>query len=231
MKYRRLPLLFVVVALGLLVALVGCSNPSAAPNDPGKAVVSVLLEAGGSRVAWSGVSLGESRVVTAAPRADKSPVFDLIEAHWGEGSSGGEKIAKLEERWGVVLLRTAGSPPAVGTAVKVDEGDKVILLGRREGPVPPAQSQWRASLGALREVEGVVSAVGTSLPDPQSGGVSSGPFLEVQASAEPSMVGGLVLDSGRRPVAMVRLVQVASSGKAAHSYALPLDDLRDWASK
>lgn len=230
MKEGRLTHLCVVVALAVLLALVGCSNPSAAPTDPGKAVVSVRFEAGGSHLTWSGISLGERRVVTAVPWTDKRPAFDWIEV-LGDNGRWEAEITKVEEAWGIVLLRLASSPTAVGSAAQVNKGDKVSLLGRKEGPAQPAPSVWRSSLGPLQEVEGEVSAVGTSLPDLPSGSVTSGPFLEVRAAAQPGLVGGLVLDSERRPVATVRLVQVASSGKAAQSYALPLEELRGWAAK
>lgn len=76
------------VALATLLALAGC-NPSAAPADPGKAVVSVRFEAGGSHLTRSGISLGERLVVTAAPWTDKKPAFDSIEVLYDEGGPTG----------------------------------------------------------------------------------------------------------------------------------------------
>lgn len=221
------------VALAILLIVAGC-NPSAAPADPGKAVVSVRFEAGGSHPTRSGISLGERLVVTAAPWTDKKPAFDSIEVLYDEGgpdrSMSGAEISRVEEDWGIVLLRLASSPPAVGSTAQLNKGDKVTLIGREEGAEPAAPS-WRSTLGPLREVEGEVTAVATSLPDLRSGSVASGPFLEVRAAGQPGFVGGLVLDSQRRPAALIRLVQVTSSGKAAQSYILPLQALRDWASK
>ncbi len=229
MKGERPARLFAAMALALLLALVGCSNPSEAPTDPGKAVVSVRFEAGGSQLTRTGTSLGDGRVVTAVPWTDKRPAFDRIEILWSDGKSQAE-IAKVEENWGIVLLRTRQSaPPGLGSTAPVKKGDKVRLLGRGEEAGAVAPSQQPSGPAALQEVEGEVTTVGTSLPDLRSGSVTSGPFLEVRVAAQPSLVGGLVLDSQRRPVAVVRLVQVASSGKATQSYALPLEELRGWA--
>ncbi len=233
MREGRPRCLFAAIALVLLLAMVACS-PTAAPADPSKAVVSVRFEAGGSHLTWSGISLGERRVVTAVPWTDKRPAFDRIEVLWDDGSSdggmSGAEITKVEEGWGIVLLRLASSAPAVRSAVHVNKGDKVSLLGREEAPAPAAPS-WRSRLRALQEVEGEVSAVGTSLPDLRSGSVTNGLFLEVRAAAQPGLVGGLVLDSQRRPAAVVRLVQVAGSGKAMQSYAMPLEEIMGWASQ
>lgn len=229
MRGRRQAYFFVAVGIAVLLAFSGC-NPSAAPADPGKAVVSVLFEVGGSRVTWSGVSLDQRTVVTAAPWTDKRPTFDWIEVQ-GDNGSWQAEISKVEENWGIVLLRLPGSPPAVGSASGVNKGDKVSLVGRKEGPAPPAAYRWRSILGPLQEIEGEVSAAGTSLPDIRSGSITSGPFLEVRSAALPRLEGGLLLDSMRRPIAMIRLVQVASSGKAAQTYALPLREVKDWASK
>lgn len=230
MNGRRPRHLFVAVALAVPLAVAGC-NLSAAPADPNKAVASVRFEGGGYQLTRTGTSLGDGRVVTAIPWTEKRPAFDRIEVLWSEGKSEAE-IVKVEEGWGIVLLRTRQSgPPGFGSAAQVKKGDKVSLLGRGEevGAIVPSQQPFH--LGSLQEAEGEVTAAGTSLPELRSGQVTAGPFLEVQVAVQPGLVGGLVLDAQRRPAAVVRLVQVAGSGKAMQSYALPLEELKGWASK
>lgn len=225
-----------VLGAMLLLAMsdAGC-GPARASADPGKAVVAIRLVDGGYQPVWTGTSLGDGQVVTYVHWQDKNPPPNRIEVSWADGKSTAAGIVKVEEQWGIVLLRTQDATlPALGPTVQLKRGDKVFLLGREELPPGSTSQQGQNPLGPLREVEGEVTETGVALPDPvastpPSGPLAGGSFIEVRAVAWPGLSGGLVVDAQRRPAAVVRLVQIASSGKPVLSYALPLEQIKGWA--
>ncbi|MHB1162815.1 MAG: hypothetical protein ACYC3V_21145 [Chloroflexota bacterium] len=231
MAARRARLL-AALALPVLLTAIGCAE-TRAPRGPEGAVVALrFAQKAGYQPTWTGVSLGGGQVVTYAPWGDKKPAFDRIDLLWGDGKTAEAEIAKVEEKWGMALLRSRGAaPPGPGPTVKLKTGDRVYLLGREEASLvgtPVPELRWA---GRLREAEGEVTAVGVALPDPAALAQTPapGPFLEIRVVGWSGLAGGLVLDSQRRPAAVVRLVQVAGTDKPMPSYALPLEEVAAWA--
>ncbi|MHB1132097.1 MAG: hypothetical protein ACYC4L_06865 [Chloroflexota bacterium] len=214
--------------------LEGRVGPAVAAN-PRDALVELHFTAGDSRHLQTGVSLGDGLIVTAATWRE-GDAFEMVEANWGRHIYGEAEVVKVDFERGVALLRTRGAlPPSIGAPSSLEKGDEVRLLGR-EGPesLPASrgQSPEPTSVLSVRAAEGKLFGTGVSLPDARGTAPAeppAGPFLQVHVAAWPGLVGGLVLDSADRPAGLVVQVITNTSGVPGIAYALPLSEVKGWA--
>lgn len=154
MAARRARLL-AALALPVLLAAIGCAE-ARAPQGPEGAVVAMrFAQRAGYQPTWTGVSLGGGQVVTCTPWGDEKPAFDRIDLLWGDGKTAEAEIVKVEEKWGMALLRSSdAAPPGPGPTVKRKRATGCICWGGRRRPWWGRRCRNRGERGGCGRLRG-----------------------------------------------------------------------------